>query len=726
MANIIVTETRNLITWETDDNAFSRAKKKIISLKEAHEKPSQRYAATVKKLQRSEGKTALAAAKAQTAKLRQVEQLTKQQQKQAQIQAKMQRDAVAHANKMTSLQARQLSQQEQTALQNARLAAISAKVRAASQHRAMTYNPNMGGRFHDPALVARQTQAMGRSSVIASEIAATKKAMALEEKRQREKEAAFKRQITAHDTLRRASLTIAHIESVSLADKFKAVQAIKEATKGYSEQRYTIAEMRHELAKATLETRRQARINRQIVKDKAKAERAGRINAQRLTRERSERGYGGLAAAGAIGGATLIGSMGINKAGAVLQGSLERSRDVKKLQQYGISNLEFAALQDLSMSRVGYSLSAEKLSDLNKDTLEKSGELLNTGSFKRNNKTGQLNFSGGGEFADIINNVLTSTNGNQKVAQKVIGELQKLNFPTFILYLKQLQKTFGWTDNQVRHLGEAVNDGSVFLNILDQNGQNVIDRMKKLSSEGWALSDSQQAQLDKLSALSTEYSRVQTSLADHFSASFVQGLGEYGQNTENLSKGMAGLVPITDELGKSLGEMASAVLKITSWFGSVNPDNKHEQLNESGWYYDDSAVGWFVNKLKSAAATFTGANTIPGVQGMPSDSYGSGTAISAAAKSLNIGTRGAYQQPINQMPGFNLPTYQMPQPTFQVPTLENMTQRQQYSVNVHGEAAIKLSPIDINVNDGAVTGLVDARIRDSELNNQNMILGMAQ
>lgn len=720
--NIIVTETRNLITWETNDNAFSRAKKKIISLKEAHEKPSQRYAATAKKLQQSEGKAALAAAKAQTAKLRQVEQLTKQQQKQAQIQAKMQRDAVAHANKMTSLQARQLSQQEQRDRQSARLAAISAKVRAASQHRGMTYNPNMGGQYSDPSLVARQTQAMGRSSVIASEMAATKKAMALEEKRQREKEAGLQREVTYYNSLRRSALTLANVNGADVATRYKAISAAKQVLKAQKEARYTTEETRFEMARVTTELRRQARLQQRISREqKAAGVRAGRV------RTEGRGGRGTLAAAGAVGAATLIGSMGINKAGAVLQGSLDRSRDVKKLQQYGISNLEFAALQDLSMSRVGYSLSAEKLADLNKDTTEKAGELLNTGSFKRNKKTGQLNLSGGGEFADIINNVLTSTNGNQKVAQKVIGELQKLDFPTFITYLKQLQKTFKWTDNQTRHLAEAVNDGSVFLDVFNDEGQGLIDRMKKLSTEGWALSDSQQAQLDKLSALSTEYSRVQTSLADHFSASFVQGLGEYGQNTENLSKGMVGLVPITDELGKSLGEMASAVLKITSWFGSVNPENKHEQINkESNWYYDDSAVGWFVNKLKSAAATFTGANTIPGVQGMPSDSYGSGTAISAAAKSLNIGTRGAYQQPINQVPGFNLPTYQMPQPTFQVPTLENMTQRQPYSVNIRGEAEVKLSPIDINVHDGAVTGLVDARIRDNELNNQNMILGVAR
>ena len=290
--NKIVSSLVNEISWVTDDASYQKAKKKIISLKAAHEKPAKALEKAQKRTAQSEGKAALAAAKAQTAKLRQAEQLSKQQQKQAQIQAKMERDAVAHANKMTSLQARQLSQQER---QNARLAAISAKVQAAARSRAMTYNPNMPGVHSDPSLVARQTEAMNRGhGAVAVDIAATKKAIALEEKRQREKEASLKRQSTAYDTLRRASLTISHIEGASLADKMKAVQVIKEATKGYSEQRYTIAEMRHELAKATLETRRQARINRQMIKDRAKAERAGRVNVQRLRRERSERGYGAV------------------------------------------------------------------------------------------------------------------------------------------------------------------------------------------------------------------------------------------------------------------------------------------------------------------------------------------------------------------------------------------------------------------------------------------------
>lgn len=364
------------------------------------------------------------------------------------------------------------------------------------------------------------------------------------------------------------------------------------------------------------------------------------------------------------------------------------------------------------MSRVGYSLSADKLADLNKDTTEKAGELLNTGSFKRNKKTGQVNFSGGGEFADIINNVLTSTNGNQKVAQKVIGELQKLDFTTFITYLKQLQKTFGWTDRQVRHLAEAVNDGSVFLEVFNDEGQGLIQRMHQLASEGWTLSDAQQANLDKLAALGAEYNRVQTSLADHFSVSFVAGLGEYGQNTDNLSKGMAGLIPITNELGKSFGEMASAILKITSWFGSINPENKHEQLSENGLYYKDSMVGRVWQSFKNAIEGVTSASTIPGVQGLPSQSYGSGTAFNNPALALNV-------------PGLNYQTLQPQQPTFTVPTIDSLAKQQPIPVSVTGQANIN-QQMDVFVHDDKIAGLVDTKIRENNQAQNNLILGIAQ
>ncbi|HIB5894303.1 TPA: chemotaxis protein [Klebsiella pneumoniae] len=716
--NIIVTSTVNKVTWVVDESSYKRALKRIKSLKSAHEKPAKALEAAQKRASQSEGKAALAAAKAQTAKLRQAKQISAEQQKQAQLSAKVAQQEQAHAKKMAAINARgavqQINQADQLAKQNERLARISAKVRAAARSRSMTYNPDMGGIAPEPGLLAAQTAAMNRGHAsITNDIIQTKKAIALEEKRQREKEASLKRQSTAYDTLRRASLTISHIEGASLADKMKAVQAIKEATKGYAEQRYTIAEMRHELAKATLETRRQARLNRQIVKDKAKAERAGRINAGRMTRERSERGYGGLAATGVIAGGSLIGSMGVARVGQTLQGSLERSRDVKKLEQYGISNLEFAALQDLSMSRVGYSLSADKLADLNKDTTEKAGELLNTGSFKRNRKTGQVNFSGGGEFADIINNVLASTNGNQKVAQKVIGELQKLNFPTFITYLKQLQKTFKWTDNQTRHLAEAVNDGSVFLEVFNDEGQGLINRMQKLSAEGWTLSDAQQANLDKLAALGAEYNRVQTSLSDHFSSAFVNGLQDYATNTDTLRQSMTGLIPIADNLGQSLGELTTNVIAWASQIGgelqkgATLPTAIYNTTVDEG---SNAAAQWIKDKTGFDPRVIgqTLKKIYPWLDSSAQNNIGSGQAWT------NPGlTRG--------VAGFS-----QPQLTFTPPEPFGSTGWRPDSsrFNLTGEATVKVE-VEQTLNAGVLDNLIDTKINDNNVRQQNMILGIA-
>ncbi|HHN4451873.1 TPA: chemotaxis protein [Klebsiella michiganensis] len=716
--NIIVSTLTNRVEWDVDRTSYGKALKAVKSLKAAHEKPAKALEKAQKRTAQSEGKAALAAAKAQAQRLSLAQKTAQQQQKIAQSQARIDQQEQAHAKKMAAINARgavqQINQADQLAKQNERLARISAKVRAAARSRSMTYNPDMGGTAPEPGLLAAQTAAMNRGHAsIANDIIQTKKAIALEEKRQREKEASLKRQSTAYDTLRRASLTISHIEGASLADKMKAVQAIKEATKGYAEQRYTIAEMRHELAKATLETRRQARLNRQIVKDKAKAERAGRINAERLTRERKERGYGGLTTAGVIAGGSLIGSMGVARVGQTLQGSLERSHDVKKLQQYGISQLEFTALQDLAMSRVGYSLSADKLADLNKDTTEKAGELLNTGSFKRNKKTGQVNFSGGGEFADIVNLTLQSTNGNQKVAQKVIGELQKLNFPTFITYLKQLQKTFKWTDNQTRHLAEAVNDGSVFLEVFNDEGQDLINRMQKLSAEGWTLSEVQQANLDKLAALGAEYNRVQTSLADHFSASFVQGLGEYATNTDTLRQSMTGLIPIADNLGQSLGELTTNVIAWASQIGgelqkgATLPTAIYNTTVDEG---SNAAAQWIKDKTGFDPRVIgqTLKQIYPWLDSSAQNNIGSGQAWT------NPGlTRG--------VAGFS-----QPQLTFTPPEPFGSTGWRPDSsrFNLTGEATVKVE-VEQTLNAGVLDGLIDTKINDNNVRQQNMILGIA-
>ncbi|HID2522770.1 TPA: chemotaxis protein [Klebsiella pneumoniae] len=713
--NIIVSKTVNQVEWLVDESSFKRALKRIKSLKTEHEKPAKALEKAQRRTAQSEGKAALAAAKAQAQRLSLAQKTAQQQQKIAQSQARIDQQEQAHAKKMAAINARgavqQINQADQLAKQNERLARISAKVRAAARSRSMTYNPDMGGTAPEPGLLAAQTAAMNRGHAsIANDIIQTKKAIALEEKRQREKEASLKRQSTAYDTLRRASLTISHIEGASLADKMKAVQAIKEATRGYAEQRFTIAEMRLELAKATLETRRQARLNRQIVKDRAKAERAGRINAERLTRERSERGYGGLAATGVIAGGSLIGSMGVARVGQTLQGSLERSREAQQLRQYDISQLEFNAIHDVVQKRTGYDLTVDKYASMNKDYFEKAGELINTGSFKTN-KQGVTTFSGGGELADLVNAVLSKT--NQRTAQKVIGELQKLDMGTFVTYVRQLGKQFGWTENSMRHFLEAIDDGSVLLSGLTGEGDEVIARMQKLSAEGWTLSEAQQANLDKLAALGAEYNRVQTSLSDHFSSAFVNGLQDYATNTDTLRQSMTGLIPIADNLGQSLGELTTNVIAWASQIGgelqkgATLPTAIYNTTVDEG---SNAAAQWIKDKTGFDPRVIgqTLKQIYPWLDSSAQNNIGSGQAWT------NPGlTRG--------VAGFS-----QPQLTFTPPEPFGSTgwRPDNSKFNLTGEATVKVE-VEQTLNAGVLDGLIDTKINDNNVRQQNMILGIA-
>ena len=713
--NIIVSKTVNQVEWLVDESSFKRALKRIKSLKTEHEKPAKALEKAQRRTAQSEGKAALAAAKAQAQRLSLAQKTAQQQQKIAQSQARIDQQEQAHAKKMAAINARgavqQINQADQLAKQNERLARISAKVRAAARSRSMTYNPDMGGTAPEPGLLAAQTAAMNRGHAsIANDIIQTTKAIALEEKRQREKEASLKRQSTAYDTLRRASLTISHIEGASLADKMKAVQAIKEATRGYAEQRFTIAEMRLELAKATLETRRQARLNRQIVKDRAKAERAGRINAERLTRERSERGYGGLAATGVIAGGSLIGSMGVARVGQTLQGSLERSREAQQLRQYDISQLEFNAIHDVVQKRTGYDLTVDKYASMNKDYFEKAGELINTGSFKTN-KQGVTTFSGGGELADLVNAVLSKT--NQRTAQKVIGELQKLDMGTFVTYVRQLGKQFGWTENSMRHFLEAIDDGSVLLSGLTGEGDEVIARMQKLSAEGWTLSEAQQANLDKLAALGAEYNRVQTSLSDHFSSAFVNGLQDYATNTDTLRQSMTGLIPIADNLGQSLGELTTNVIAWASQIGgelqkgATLPTAIYNTTVDEG---SNAAAQWIKDKTGFDPRVIgqTLKQIYPWLDSSAQNNIGSGQAWT------NPGlTRG--------VAGFS-----QPQLTFTPPEPFGSTgwRPDNSKFNLTGEATVKVE-VEQTLNAGVLDGLIDTKINDNNVRQQNMILGIA-
>lgn len=708
--NIIVTSTVNKVTWVVDESSYKRALKRIKSLKNAHEKPAKALEAAQKRASQSEGKAALAAAKAQTAKLRQAKQISAEQQKQAQLSAKVAQQEQAHAKKMAAINARgavqQINQADQLAKQNERLARISAKVQAAMRSRSSRYNPDMGGQYSQPGLYDRQNAAMSRGHAsIANDIIQTKKAIALEEKRQREKEASLKREVTYYNSLRKSALTLANVNGADVATRYKAISAAKEVLDLQRREHYTVEETRFEMARITTELRKQARLQQRITREqKAAGVRAGRV------RTESRGGSVGLAAAGIIGGGSLIGSMGVARVGQTLQGSLERSREAQQLRQYDISQLEFNAIHDVVQKRTGYDLTVDKYASMNKDYFEKAGELINTGSFKTN-KQGVTTFSGGGELADLVNAVLSKT--NQRTAQKVIGELQKLDMGTFVTYVRQLGKQFGWTENSMRHFLEAIDDGSVLLSGLTGEGDEVIARMHQLASEGWTLSDAQQANLDKLAALGAEYNRVQTSLADHFSASFVQGLGEYATNTDTLRQSMTGLIPIADNLGQSLGELTTNVIAWASQIGgelqngATLPTAIYNTTVDEG---SNAAAQWIKDKTGFDPRVIgqTLKQIYPWLDSSAQNNIGSGQAWT------NPGlTRG--------VAGFS-----QPQITFTPPEPFGSTGWRPDSsrFNLTGEATVKVE-VEQTLNAGVLDNLIDTKINDNNVRQQNMILGIA-
>ncbi|EKI8947033.1 chemotaxis protein, partial [Escherichia coli] len=377
------------------------------------------------------------------------------------------------------------------------------------------------------------------------------------------------------------------------------------------------------------------------------------------------------------------------------------------------SRLEYEAVRDVVANKTGFNISPDKALDFSADYNDKVGQLTANGTWKTN-KNGQSTLSGGGELGDLINAIAGKS--NVATAKRVVKELQGIDFNLFLVYLKQLQKTFKFTDKETAAFAEAINDASKILPAFADGGEAVQKRMDDLARNGYALSEAQQEQLNRLSALSVEYSRINDSLSDIFSSGFADGLGEVGKNTSSFSKGMAGLVPIMDSLGKAVGQVTADMLLFAGRVGQrVNegatlPDAVYNTV------VDDSANGaadWIKEKTgfdpRSIGQTLK--QIYPWLDSSAPSNIGSGTAYNDPALALNV-------------PGLN---YQTPQqPTFTVPTIDSIVQRQPIPVAVTGEAEIKLSPLDINVNDGAINGLIDTKLRSYEQAQNNMILGIAQ
>lgn len=314
----------------------------------------------------------------------------------------------------------------------------------------------------------------------------------------------------------------------------------------------------------------------------------------------------GLGVAGGIGAAYL----GQRAASESLRSGVEQIRGLQRANTMGLSTEQTQALQLASLRETGINLSYEKISDIAKDVQDKVGQ-LSLGKWTQNKKTGEWSFGGGGELGDWVK-IMTERGGYGR--DEAVQTLQNAKGPVeFGLILQNLRKSAKLTDSEFTALSEAINDFSYITKAMGPDAQNVVSAMQELARVGFLYTDQEKENLQELSNLSAQYTAVTQVLQGKFASSFVEGLNEAGINSRNFSTELAGANPLVKGLGEFAGQTAGQLLKLANalpeWWSSVFGTRNVE--NKSGWYYDDSALGWGINGIKSLFGMDTGENWNP-------------------------------------------------------------------------------------------------------------------
>ncbi len=259
-----------------------------------------------------------------------------------------------------------------------------------------------------------------------------------------------------------------------------------------------------------------------------------------------------------------------------LAGAIERNQGRKMIQSFGGSDLEYMALQQESLKRTGFDISRDKYADISKDLKDRQGDL----SFGSTDKNG--NFTGGGEFSDLVNILRQRagyTNGG------AVKQLQALKTPVeFAVFMRSLKDAGKVTQQEFVNMGERINDASYVLNSVDSGGQNLIQTMDTLVDSHLALTTAQQKSIDNLGQMSAVFNQAKESLGDQFAASFSKGLEDLGINTQNLSSEMGSLVPLVKDLGtgtaqtvKGFKDLLDVLSIITEWKNKLLGEKPEER-----------------------------------------------------------------------------------------------------------------------------------------------------
>lgn len=237
---------------------------------------------------------------------------------------------------------------------------------------------------------------------------------------------------------------------------------------------------------------------------------------------------------------------------AIVTSNAKMIRDQQNMAN--IANMTLGEYQKLSYAAQQYGVTAEQISDISKDTLEKIGEYINAGS------------GGLQDFADAMNMSKEKTLEWARSVQGMSGQqiLQKM-----ITEMEQAGLSSEQMSNALESLG---NDTTKLIPLFRNNGQELDRLTKKYSSFNEELS---QEQIDKYRMAAEDIDLLTTSLQNMLNVALVPVLSKIYETgkawqwlmasfekgtVQNLTSEMADLV----EQNKSL-EAAIAKLEARGW-----------------------------------------------------------------------------------------------------------------------------------------------------------------
>lgn len=370
---------------------------------------------------------------------------------------------------------------------------------------------------------------------------------------------------------KRAAFTLGRLQNMSGADRYAAIKQANAIVDAYVRGNQSLKSMNQALSQHLTTQRSIARNNAKQAKQSGKAKKSG--SSGWLSRQASAFIPGEIL--GPVAGAYAAQQAYQIMAGT-LAGAIERNQGRKMIQSFGGNDLEYMALRQESLKRTGFDISRDKYADISKDLKDRQGDL----SFGSTDKNG--NFTGGGEFSDLVN-VMRQRMGYSNSG--AVRQLQSLKTPVeFAVMLRGMLESGKITTQEFVNMGERINDASYVLNSVDSGGQNLIKTMDTLVDSHLALTTAQQKSINNLTEMSAVFNQAKESLGDQFAASFSKGLEDLGINTQNLSSEMGTLVPLVKDLGtgtaqtvKGFKDLLDVLSIITEWKNKLLGEKPEEQ-----------------------------------------------------------------------------------------------------------------------------------------------------